>query len=297
MKKRLIAMTTILILFSLGACSGNKDEANVIIETRVGTITEDDLNEELQKRYGESVLQELVTIDVLSSGYDIDEKKIDEELNKVKEELGMQFDMYLQQQGLNDEDAFKSKIYLGLLQEAAALDGVDVSDSELKEAYDQKTKEISAQHILVKDEETALEMIESLEDGIDFSELAKEYSEDKVSAKDGGDLGYFSVGTMIPAFEHVAFSMKKGEVSEPVQTNYGYHIIKLNDIRKKDREIASFEEMKEALREEIRYNKINMVETQGKIEKMIRDAIVDVKDETYKELFNDLKANKTEARK
>ncbi|PIP67095.1 MAG: hypothetical protein CO042_01330 [Parcubacteria group bacterium CG_4_9_14_0_2_um_filter_41_8] len=68
------------------------------------------------------------------------------------------------------------------------------------------------------------------EQGADFSSLAKEYSEDDFSGKNGGDLGYFGRGTMDPYFEEAVFSMNIGDISEPVKSSYGYHIIKLEDL-------------------------------------------------------------------
>lgn len=296
MKKRWAVSVLIIAIFTLSACNAN-NQSEVLIETSSGVITEDEFNKELQKRYGKQVLEELVMIEVLGNKYDVDEQQVDERIEELKEEFGMQFDLMLQQQGFDDDEAFWSVMYLGLLQEAAALDGVEVTDEQLEEAYERKVKEIKAQHILVKDEETAEELIQQLEDGADFAELAKEYSEDKINSEDGGDLGYFSVGTMVPAFEDVAFTLETNEISDPVQTNYGYHIIKVNDIRQKDHDIGSYDDVKEDLREEILENKINMVETQAKIEQMIQEAIVEIKNETYKELFNNFQEGTTEARR
>src|SRR5699024_6686728 len=131
----------------------------------------------------------------------------------------------------------------------------------------------------------AEEVLEQIEQGADFAELAKEYSEDAMTAEEGGELGYFSAGTMVPPFENVAFSLEKGDISDPVQTTYGYHIIKVNDIQKKDQEIGTFDEVKEELRDEILKNSISTVETQVKIEQMIQDSIVDIKNESYEGLF------------
>src|SRR5690625_6598495 len=86
--------------------------------------------------------------------------------------------------------------------------------------------EIKAQHIVVEDEDTAKEVKEKLDDGEDFAKLAEEYSTDESNKDDGGKLGYFSVGEMDPAFEDAAYGMKKGEVSDPVQSQFGFHIIK-----------------------------------------------------------------------
>jgi len=283
----------------LSACSDKQlNDADVLIETSAGVITEEELNKQLQKRYGKQVIEDLVMMNVLGDKYDIDEEQVDERLEELKEELGMQFDLLLQQQGFYDEEGFKDVIYLGLLQEAAALDGVEVSDEQLEEVYERKIKEISAQHILVQDKESAEDIVSELEEGADFAKLAKEYSEDKISAEDGGDLGYFSVGTMVPAFEDVAFSLEKNEISDPVQTNYGYHIIKVNDIRQRDQDIGSFDDVKEDLRAEILEQTINMVETQAKIEQMIQEAIVDIRDDTYQGLFDNFQeTGTTEARR
>lgn len=285
MEKRLVGLIIFIILIVLTACQQTESQG-VVVETDFGDISEAELNEALQKRYGNQVLEELVMIKVLGEKYDVSDEQVNDELEKLQEELGIQFDLMLQQEGFTNAEAFKDVLYLGLLQEEAALAGVEVSDQQLEEAYEQKTKEISAQHILVQGEDTAEEVLEKLEQGDDFSELAKEYSEDTITAMDGGDLGYFSIGTMVPPFENVAFSMEKGEISDPVQTNYGYHIVKVNDVRQKDQDIGTFDEVKEDLREEILRDTINMVETQAKIEEMIKESIVDIKDDTFESIFD-----------
>lgn len=114
------------------------------------------------------------------------------------------------------------------------LNNVTVSDEEIKEYYENnrskyKTKEtVRASHILVDSEEKANEVLEEITDGMSFEEAAKKYS--SCPSKDsGGDLGQFGRGQMVPEFESAVFSMEKGEISEPVKTQFGYHIIKLTD--------------------------------------------------------------------
>ena len=86
---------------------------------------------------------------------------------------------------------------------------------------------IKCYHILVKKQSEALVILEKLKKGESFSNLAKEFSIDKGSGKKGGDLGLFGKGMMVKPFEEAAFKLKKGEVtSEPVKTEFGYHIIK-----------------------------------------------------------------------
>jgi peptidyl-prolyl cis-trans isomerase C len=122
-----------------------------------------------------------------------------------------------------------------------------VTDKELKAIYDQQIKhadptEYKASHILVKDEAAAKNIIKKLNDGAKFEDLAKTESVD-ASAKEGGDLGWFSAERMPPEFASAIKSMKKGTYSQtPVKTQFGWHIIKLDDSHK--RELPKFEAVK-----------------------------------------------------
>lgn len=143
-----------------------------------------------------------------------------------------------------------------------------ITDVQLKAAYDEKTKkatgeeELKARHILVKTEEEAKAIAATLKKDNDFEKLAKEKSSDKGSAGQGGDLGWFTKEKMIPEFAAAAYALKKGEVSAPVKSGFGWHIIKLEDRRAV--KPATFEESKEALRSEL---------TEKAIEKYITELV------------------------
>jgi len=115
-------------------------------------------------------------------------------------------------------------------------DSLKITDDEIKAAYDeamkgQDTKEFKARHILVKTEEDAKKIIESLNKDSDFEKLAKEKSTGP-SSSTGGDLGWFTARTMVPPFAKAIKAMKKGDISKaPVKTNFGWHVIKLEDTR------------------------------------------------------------------
>lgn len=110
-----------------------------------------------------------------------------------------------------------------------------VSDKEVREYYEKHKGDftpviqIRASHILVKTGGEARKIAERIKKGEDFAEIAKKSSLDAASANTGGDLGFFSRGQMVPEFESAAIKLKPGEISEPVKTKFGYHIIKVTD--------------------------------------------------------------------
>jgi peptidyl-prolyl cis-trans isomerase C len=110
-----------------------------------------------------------------------------------------------------------------------------VTEQEVKDYYEKHKNELAAvsqiraRHVLVKTEAEAKNILERIKKGEDFGKLAQKYSIDPGSAKNGGDLGFFSAGQMVPEFETAAAQMNVGEISEPVKTKFGYHIIKVTD--------------------------------------------------------------------
>lgn len=127
-----------------------------------------------------------------------------------------------------------------------------VGEDEMRAFYDERIAdvepetEIKARHILVETEGEAREAIERLAHGEEFAELAEELSQDTGSAQRGGDLGYFGQGRMVPEFEQAAFALEAGEVSEPVETQFGWHVIKVEDTR--EQAAAEFDAVKEQIR-------------------------------------------------
>ncbi|MBS3995647.1 MAG: peptidylprolyl isomerase [Alkaliphilus sp.] len=141
-------------------------------------------------------------------------------------------------------DLYMNKFYENLSKE------LNLSEEKLKEYYEQNKEEyrniqVKASHILVDKEEEAKDILNKIQAGQDFSELAKEFSKDPGSAPQGGDLGFFSKDMMVPEFDEAAFNLQPGEISEPIKTTYGYHIIKVFD---KIDELSSFEDVKEEIR-------------------------------------------------
>ena len=124
-----------------------------------------------------------------------------------------------------------------------------MSEADAKKIYDDKMvgmkpdQEVHARHILVASEDEAKDVAERLKKGEDFAALAKEKSKD--TNAEGGDLGFFSRGQMLKPFEEAAFTLDVGEISEPVQTQFGWHIIKVEE--KRDQEVPTFDQVKAAI--------------------------------------------------
>jgi len=142
----------------------------------------------------------------------------------------------------------RSKLLMGyeLQQEAKTA----LTDEALKQTYDEAVKsmsgqeEVRARHILVEGEDEAKAIIEQLKGGADFATLAKEKSKDP-GAAEGGDLGYFTKDQMVPEFADVAFKMYPGQLSNPVKTQFGWHVIKVED--KRIKQPPEFEKVKDQI--------------------------------------------------
>ncbi|MEQ6390568.1 peptidylprolyl isomerase [Bacillaceae bacterium S4-13-58] len=243
------------ILIGTTACS---DKEEVIAETNAGNITQEEFYQELKEQYGNQVLSQMVTEKVLEDKYEVTEEEVQEEIDFLKEAYGEQYEAVLQQSGYSNEGQLKSVIKLDKLQRLAATDGVEVTDKEVEQYYENMKMEVQASHILVEDKETANEVLDKLKNGSDFAALAKEYSTDITSAEQGGDLGFFGTNEMVYNFEKAAYNLEVEEISEPIQTDFGYHIIKVADKREKeDLQLEPFEDRKDQLRETLKERKAN----------------------------------------
>ena len=202
----------------------------------------------------------------------IDEKLVDNELKELKvsitdKDVDVAIDEVKKSYSLNDEqlqqavtregytiteyrEQMRKQIGRYKLISEKVRKNIKVSDADVQTEYDRMTRsegedyEVHIRHILIAVPRNASQAqvdqarrkaaavaVEAREPGVNFAELAKKRSEGS-SSSDGGDLGFFKRGTMVPEFEKVAFNLKTGEVSEPVRTQFGWHVLKLEEIRK-----------------------------------------------------------------
>ncbi|WP_210364667.1 peptidylprolyl isomerase [Bacillus sp. REN3] len=279
MKKWIITLSVAAGVIGLSACSSdNSGSSEVIVESKAGNITKEELYESMKDKYGEQALQELLYQKVLSEKYKVTDKEVDAKVKELKDELGDNFELVLQQNQIKDEKEFRKILKDQLLMEKAALKDVKVSEKEVKKRYDEYKPEIKASHVLVKDEKTAQEVKKKLEGGAKFEEVAKEYSTDPGSKEAGGDLGFFGPGEMVPEFENAAYALKVNEISDPVKSQHGWHVIKVTEKKEKE----SYDKMKDKLEYELKMSKIDASKIQETLQEELKDADVKVKDKELK---------------
>ncbi|WP_084783111.1 peptidylprolyl isomerase [Bacillus dakarensis] len=261
---KVIVLPLALSAMLVGCSSG---DSSMIASVNGEKITEAELNETLTAQYGVEVLDTLITDKII----ELEAEKLD--VSVTEEEIEAEYEVYTGQYG--GEEAFleaissynmdvedvKEDIKIYLLTLKLMEDYVGITDEEVKTFFDEnnaaygQAAQVEASHILVEDEKTAQEVTEKLDAGEDFAELAKEYSTDTATQEDGGNLGYFGKGEMEEAFENTAFAMEIDTISEPIETDYGFHVIKVTD--KIEEKEAVFEDVKDTVYQDLLNSKVN----------------------------------------
>ncbi|MDR7870429.1 MAG: peptidylprolyl isomerase [Tissierellaceae bacterium] len=261
-KKRigLFVIVLVIALFAVG-CSNGSSKDEVVAKVGDMTVTKSEFYDELVKQNGSQVLDVIIADKIMQS--EVEKNNIvvsDEEIEADVEEMK---DFYGSDEALQNEldnygltlDDIRQNIKSNIQIETLLEPYVDITEDEMKEYFEtnkanfDQEEQVKASHILVETEDLALEVKGKLEAGEDFAELAKEYSTDTTNSQQGGNLGYFNRTKMLPEFSDAAFSLEVGEISDPVKTNYGYHIIKLED--KKEAKEAVYEEYTEEVKNAI----------------------------------------------
>ncbi|PFP30379.1 peptidylprolyl isomerase [Bacillus sp. AFS073361] len=280
MKKLILALTLAGGVLALSAC--NQSGSDTVAESKVGNVTQEELYNTMKDKYGDQALQQLVYEKVLSKKYKVTDKELNAKIDQLKTDLGANFETTLAQYGYKSEDDLKKTMKLGMMQEKAALKGVKVTEKELKDYYDTYQPEIKARHILVPDEKTAKEVKSKLDKGEKFEDVAKKYSTDEGTKANGGDLGWFGTGKMDPDFEKAAYALKVNEISGPVKSQFGYHIIQVTDKKEK----KPFAEMKSEIETQVKTSKLTTEEINKAMQRELKAADVKVSDKDLKDALN-----------
>lgn len=274
--KHIFIITALISILMLAAC-GQKNSSATVATATDSTITKSDFEKQLKDRYGKDMLYEMMAQDVITKKYKVSEDDVDKEVQKAKSQYGDQFKNILKNNGLKDEADFKNQIKFKLAMNEAIKKSV--TEKDVKDHY---KPEIKASHILVSDENEAKEIKKKLDAGALFEELAKQESQDLLSKEKGGDLGYFHSGAMTPEFETAAYKLKIGQISDPVQSPNGYHIIKLTG--KKD--LQPYDEVKDSIRKNLEAERIADPTFRHKLlQKELKKANIKINDSELEDTF------------
>ena len=274
-------LVTSLIITGCGKEIPVKNGSKVAVSIKGDKFTATEYYEEI-KESNISKLIDMIDKSILNKKYKTDDEEttyINNQMEQIKQYYGEDENTYkavLQQYfGTDNEDEVRAQLSLGYKRNKAVNEYIEehIKDDEIKKYYNEKIfGQIKASHILItadikdgatdqekqeaenKALEKAKQVIKELNSGKKFKTLAKKYSQDKATASNGGDLGYFQLTEMVEEFSNAVKELKNNEYTkEPVKTEYGYHII----IRTGEKDKAKLKDVKDEIKEKIRTEKLN----------------------------------------
>lgn len=266
----------------LAGCASSPEVAS----TEAGRVREDELYERMKNEvtqsgmtYGEQMLQQMLLEDILDHAYgdEVSDEDVDAELEREAEPYGgvEEFEDMIAMQGMSLDDV-RNSVRTSLQVRAAIQDHVEITEEEIEEAYENYAIDSTVAHILVEDLGLAEEIIDELNDGADFGELVAEHTMDTGTIESNGEL-VLEPGRFVPEFEEAAMELEEGEFTqEPVESQFGYHIIKLVE----EGEKGTLEEERETIEAMILDSYMqDQAVVQEAIGELVRNANVQISDE------------------
>ncbi len=299
MKKFILTIALALSVFTITACTNDddkketaKEDESIVAEFENGTITEKEFYEEMKLQVGEAILHNLILEKVLSEKYELTDEELEEIDNQIKaekEQYAEAFDMVIAQSGLKDEEDYRETLKVSKLYEKAqnqALEGMEVSEEDIQAEFENRKQQIRVSHILVDSEELANDLYNQIQEGADFAELAMEHSTDPGSAAAGGDLGFIGPDvTFVESFKEAAFNLEEGELSKPVESTHGWHIIKVTESNSD----LVLDDVKEEIATSLREQQFDQASF---INDLMKEVNVEVKIEEFKDMYTEAEAAK-----
>ncbi|MFC1682933.1 peptidylprolyl isomerase [Candidatus Zixiibacteriota bacterium] len=278
--RKSVLFISVLLGIALLFCGCSKKEDRAVAKVGGEAITAGELDERMQGKIYPSAEEDLAARQN-TLGNLIDEKlmimgAIDLKLDEDPE--------FATKTKMVERNALLERLY-----KVEIMDKAIPTEEEIKAHYDRLGWEIKASHILVETEVSAQEVLQKLSEGAAFAKLAEEMSIDPGTKIKGGDLGYFSWGKMVSPFQDTAFVMEIGAISKPVETRFGWHIIRVDDRRELDK--PPYEEEKPRIERALGGQKSKQL-SKDYIEELKEKADVQIDPETEQMLLNHLLADK-----
>ena len=265
----------VIILIVLGLVSGlalgyrqwsTAPNPAVVATVNGEEISKDELSDLLLKQAGQQglnllIAQKIVDLEATKQNISISADEIEKELEEYYTTYGGadNFTQILELSGSSLEE-IKSNLTQNLKIKKLLAPRISVTEAEMKSFFEEnknsfaQEEQVKASHILVETEKEAQDLKGKLAKGEDFAALAKEFSTDTSTKDKGGQLGFFGRGAMTAEFEKAAFALKTGTISDPVKTEYGYHLIKVED--KRAAEAPNYEKNQDQIKEYLEKQKL-----------------------------------------
>ena len=266
-----VLLVAVIVLGIMMAQQSPQQSSQVVATVNGEEIMQDELFETLYAQGGKDALDQLITRRLIlqeseEAGITVSEEDLDAEIDSIilesfqgSEEA---FQSALEYYGISEE-SFREDARLNMLVRQIALEQINPTDEDVRAYFEEnrylfdQAEEVEARHILVESEELVNEIAAMLAGGDDFAALAAVHSLDQSNKDSGGYLGFFSRGMMVEEFEEAAFALEVGEISEPVQTSFGFHLIELLD--RKEASEVDFDTISEQVREALIEEQIPVV--------------------------------------
>lgn len=260
-KQKTIIYVVLLLVVLAGVIAAGTAYTRQEVVARVDgePISKEELYDAMVKQYGPTELNYLISKKIIEleaekQKVEVAEADLDKRIEELTESYGGKeaFNEMLAANGLTLEDV-KKDLAVNVKVEKLLAPRISISEEEMKQYFDEnkesfaQEEQVKARHILVESEDQAKEIKEQLAAGGDFAELAQKYSTDTTTKESGGELGFFERGEMVKEFSDAAFALGVGEISDPVQTEYGYHLIQVQE--KKEASAANYEESKAEIKD------------------------------------------------
>lgn len=252
-----LALSTVLLIGLFSAkLAGASDEGDIVAVINDVPITRDEFYARLESEIGEQVMNQLIAEALVLSVKDVTvtDEEVNAEIEQIKASYpsAEMFEQAMAQYGLT-LDRLAREVRINLILQKLATAGVTITDEEIKTYFENNKeslsmpKQVRSSHILVDSLEEAEMVVAELKDGADFATLAKQVSKDTGSAMQGGDIGFIGPDDpIVTEYLDAVFKMEVGEISAPVKSQFGYHIIKVTEIN--EAKEAVLEEQKENIR-------------------------------------------------